>query len=119
MKTEARNKNSKGLWEAAGAILAMVAVGLIIAGAMLLLTGCAGGEALVKYGHRSSIPDYYDLNTSDTLGVCFDVRLCTEERCGAYAPRMEGCVNYEIHDDPVYGRDPSGEISIRQPFKVW
>lgn len=112
-------KITKGYREVLGAIAAAIAVGLLIAGASWLLTGCAGGSAYAKYSHRSSMPDYRDANTSDTLGGCFSVRLCATERCGQYAPEMHGCVNYEVGGPSVYGREPSGELAIHQPFKVW
>jgi hypothetical protein len=109
--------SAKGYREAASAVLAAVVVGLGIALVAWLLTGCAGGEVYAKYSHRSSIPDYYDLHTSDTLGGCVAVKLC--KTCGEYAPEMHGCVNYEVTGKSVYGAEPSGELAIYQPIKRW
>ena len=105
---------NKGYKEALGAVLAAIALAAIIG---FLLSGCTRAEVLAKYSHRSSIPDYRDRNTSDTVGACVAVTL--GKSCGRYCPEMEGCVNYEVSGTPTYGRDPSGEISIRQPVKIW
>lgn len=113
MKPETR----KGLREAVGAIGTAVLIALLIAAIATLLTGCAGGQAFTKYEHHSSIPDYFDANTADILGGCVEVKLCAT--CGEYSPTMGGCVNYEVTRKPVFGRDPSGELWIRQPVRVW
>jgi hypothetical protein len=94
---------------------AMAPLGVALAA--VLLAGCAGGQVYAKYSHRSSIPDYRDLNTSDTLGGCVAVKLCAT--CGRYSPELHGCVNHELTDKPVYGREPSGEFAIHQPIKTW
>jgi hypothetical protein len=112
-----KDETKRGLREAAGAIAAAVGAGLLIAAVAALLTGCAGGEAFAKYSHRSSIPDYRDLNTSDTVAGCVRVNLCAT--CGDYAPRMVGCVHWETTGKPVYGRDPIGELQIEQPVWGW
>lgn len=107
----------RGLKEALGAVMAAIAVGLSIAGAFAvisLLTGCAGTEVYARFSHRSSIPDERDRNTSDLFGGCVEVPLGKSQ--SIYLPRMVGCVNWEVNDEPVYGRDPSGELSIKQPL---
>jgi hypothetical protein len=94
-----------------------VLLGLGIAAVAALLTGCAGGQVFAAYNHRSSIPDFYDLNTSDTAAGCVSVNLCAT--CGEYVPRMVGCVHWEVTDRPVYGRNPIGELAVEMPLKVW
>lgn len=82
-----------------------------------LLTGCAG-QVFTKYEHHSSIPDYRDSNTADVVGLpCVEVVLCPS--CGELSPVMGGCVNWEVTKNPVFGRDPSGELYIKQPIKAW
>ena len=111
MKTETK----MGLKEAATAILAAIGVGCAIGLVMWMLTGCAGGYAFAKYEHHSSIPDYHDRNTADMIGFpCLHVDLAP--RATVWKPSMEGCVNFEVHDkEGVFGRNPSGELSIRVP----
>lgn len=92
-------------------------VAVLAAALAPLLTGCAGAQAFAKYSHRSSIPEYRDTATSDTLGACVSLPLCAS--CGIYTPTIAGCVNWEVTGRPTYGRDPSGELEIRQPLKVW
>lgn len=104
-----------GLIEAAGAIAAAVGVGLAIAALCAILAGCAGGRVYGHYEHHSSIPDYYDKGTDDLGGICVDVTLAH----GKYAPWMQGCVNKELHGESLYGRDPSGELSVNVPVYVW
>lgn len=103
-----------GLKEAAGAIAAAIGVGLAIA-ALCALIGCAGGRVYGHYEHHSSIPDFYDKGTDDLVGVCTDVKLGTQK----YAPWMSGCVNKEATGDSLYGRDPSGELSVNVPVYIW
>lgn len=114
METETK----RGLKEALGAIAAAIGVGVCIAVVYAMLSGCAGGKAYLHYEHHSSIPDFHDRGTSDMVGFCVNVNL----GAGDYAPWMTGCVNKEVHDrgpDLLYGRDPSGELSVNVPIKSW
>jgi hypothetical protein len=108
----------RGLWEAVQAIGMAIAIGLAISGVVVLFGGCAGGQAYLKYEHHSSIPDFYDKNTADMVGFCIRADLGRSD--SPYRPSMEGCINEEVGSpDPVFGEDPSGELSIRVPLKVW
>lgn len=105
---------SKGWREAANAVFAAVLLGLIIAGAFVLM-GCAPlMQVNAEYEHHSSIPDYYDLNTTDQAGVCIDQKLAYK----AYAPSIEGCVHFEFGGEPVFGKNPVGTLRIKQPLFI-
>lgn len=105
-------KISKGWKESLTALAILVAAATVIT----LLSGCVPMRALAEYEHHSSIPDYYDLNTSDLAGLCMEARLSRNPN--AYTAEAVACVMWELSGPPVYGRDPVGTIRLRQPIWV-
>lgn len=119
-------ETQRGLKEAAQAVGAAIGVGAALALGWryvvwplivsLGLAGCATqGYVFTKYEHHSSIPDYHDAHTADLLSpLCLHVDLVPEAK---WQPQMEGCVNFEVpHRENPFGRNPSGELSIRLPI---
>ena len=109
---------NKGWKEAFQALGFAVAISLAIA-AVVALTGCAGTRVLAEYEHHSSAQDYYDLNTSDQVGVIVAVplRFRTED-CSTYCPELEVGLSWEVTGTPTFGRDPVGTLRLRQPIWV-
>lgn len=88
-----------------------------------LLTACASSpikqiELGTKYEHHSSIPDFFDRNTADMVALPY-VEFTVGRKCGDYCPVIGGAVNFEVTKNPVFGRDPSGELYIKMPLKKW
>lgn len=105
---------NRGWREAANALVGALVVGALIA-AFLALTGCASMMTVnAEYEHHSSIPDYYDRNTTDQVGVCVDHKLGKQE----YAPSIEGCVSNEIGGKEVFGSNPVGTLRLKQPLFI-
>lgn len=112
---------NRGWRESFSALGAAIVLGLLIAGALGLVSmlgGCTGTRVLLEYEHHSSAQDYFDRNTSDMAGVIVAVPLrLKEEHCSTYCPELEAGLMYELTDKPVFGRDPVGVLRLRQP--VW
>ena len=95
---------------------AFQALGFLILLSVLLfaLFGYVPMRASLEYEHHSSAQDYYDLNTSDLLGVCVLAYLSKDPT--PYTFQAEGCLSWEVTGVPVYGRDPVGTLRIRKPI---
>lgn len=109
---------NRGWKESFQAIGFAIFVGVSIA-AILWLTGCTGTRVLAEYEHHSSAQDFYDLNTSDQVGVIVAVPLRFRETdCDRYCPELEAGLSWEVTGKPTFGRDPVGTIRLRQPIFV-
>lgn len=104
-------KISKGWKEAIQAAAAAAIIGFVI----WLLCGCTGTTVGAKYTHHSSVPDYYDTNTTDAIGPYARWYLCRDNRVNC--PELEIGMLWEVGGPPVYGRNPVGDVQIRMP--VW
>ena len=112
---------NKGWRESFSALGVGIGLALAIAGvvALLSLVGCSGTRVLAEYNHQSSAQDFYDLNTSDTVGVIVAVPLrFKESHCDLYCPELEAGLSWELTDKPVFGRDPVGTLRLRQPIYI-
>lgn len=102
---------NKGWKEAFQAFGILVLLGLVA----VWLSGCVPMRAFAEYEHHSSAQDYYDLNTSDMLGLCMEAVLSRDP--SPYSPRAQACLMWEVTGVPVYGRDPVGTLRLQQP--IW
>lgn len=102
------NKGWKEAFTAAGIAIAL---GVVI----FLLVGCVPMKAALEYEHHSSAQDFYDLNTSDQVGLIVTAKLCREPTF--YCPELDLGLAWEVTGTPTFGRDPVGTIRLRQP--VW
>lgn len=110
-------KYYKGYKEALTAVFYAGLVFGLLAIVALLLSGCAGTSAGVRYTHHSSIPDFYDNHESNMVGPYVRLLVCDH----AYCPEVELSGQWDLrkgeHNHP-YGTDPVGTINITQPIWV-